>query len=214
MTPEEGVIKYRLEFTEAPPVPSPELREINAWRKLLYLTRLIGQDPDRYDGFAYGNISQRLAPLDAREHQRQFVISGTNTGQHEDLGEEHYAIVTEYNPDRNLVVAQGPLRPSSESLTHGTIFDLDRTAQVVIHAHSPHIWRHAQTLNIPTSPRTAAYGTPEMAEAVRCLFRETDVRDRRILAMGGHEDGIVSFGPDFRVAGFVLLEHLTRAFQL
>ncbi len=44
------------------------------------------------------------------------------------------------------------------------------------------------------------YGTPEMAREVQRLFRETDVRARRIFAMAGHKDGIVAFGQDFREA--------------
>ena len=44
------------------------------------------------------------------------------------------------------------------------------------------------------------YGTPEMAREVQRLFRETDVRTRKIFAMAGHTDGIVAFGQDFRQA--------------
>ena len=80
-------------------MPFDKSREINAWRKILYMTQLIGQDPARYGGFGYGNISQRLAPFDAAERQRRFVISGTQTGELADLTEEHYATVLECHPD-------------------------------------------------------------------------------------------------------------------
>lgn len=214
MKQQEGVIKFQLQFSQAPPVPFDQLSEINAWRKMLYLTQLIGQDPNRYGGYGYGNISQRLEPFEAPELQRRFIISGTQTGNLTDLNENHYAIVLACHPDQNLIMAEGPIRPSSESLTHGTLYALDSSLRFVMHAHSPHIWRHAQHLDIPITREKVAYGTPEMAEEVRRLFRDSSVRDRHIFSMGGHEDGIVSFGRTAEEAGAVLLNALVRAFQL
>lgn len=214
MKEQEGVIKFQLQFTQGPPIPFDQLREVNAWRKMLYLTQLIGQDPNRYGGFGYGNISQRLEPFEAPGLQRRFVISGTQTGNLADLSEAHYAIVLECYPDRNLIVGEGPIRPSSESLTHGTLYALDSSLRFVMHAHSPHIWHHTRELDIPMTRESVAYGTPEMAEEVHRLFRDSPVRERHIFSMGGHEDGIVSFGRTAEKAGAVLLNALVRAFQL
>ncbi len=213
MQQQEGVIRFRLQFTQAPPTPFDDLREINAWRKILYLAELIGQNPDWYGGFGYGNISQRLEPFDAPEHQRRFVVSGTQTGGVADLTEEHYATVLVCHPEQNLIVAEGPIRPSSESLTHGMLYALDDSLRCVIHVHSPHIWRNAQALGIPITREGVAQGTPEMAEEARLLFRDTWVREQIIFAMGGHEDGVVSFGQTAEEAGTVLISYLARAFQ-
>jgi len=211
---QEGVIRFRLQFAQAPPIPGDDLCEINAWRKILYLLQLIGQGPDRYGGFGYGNISQRLEPFDAPEHQRRFIVSGTQTGGLADLTGEHYATVLECYPERNFIVAEGPSRPSSESLTHGMLYALDNSLRCVIHVHSPHIWRSAQALDIPTTREGVAQGTPEMAAETRQLFRDTAVRERLIFAMGGHEDGVVSFGQTVEEAGMVVVHYRARAFQL
>ena len=53
---EEGVIRFDLEFTAAPPVTIPGLDELNAWRRILRQLGLIGQDPDRYGGYGFGNL--------------------------------------------------------------------------------------------------------------------------------------------------------------
>jgi len=214
VSPQEGIIKFQLQFAQAPPLSFDQLREINAWRKVLHLIQLIGQYPDRYYGFGYGNISQRLGPFDAPEHQRRFVISGTQTGGLTDLTEEHYATVLACYPDRSLIVAEGPIQPSSESMTHGTLYALDNSLRCVVHAHSPHIWRSAQALGIPVTREGVAYGSPEMAEEVSRLFRDTLVRDYLIFAMGGHEDGVVSFGQTAEEAVTVLVRYLAQAFQL
>ena len=214
MESQEGVIRFQMQFTPAAPVPYDRLREVNAWRKILHLARLIGQDPARYDGFGYGNISQRLGPFDAPEQRGRFVISGTQTGHLADLTGEHYATVLACHPERNLVVAAGPIRPSSESLTHGMLYAVDDSLRCAIHVHSPHIWRSARALGIPVTDGRVAQGTPEMAEEVQRLFRETRVRDHLIFAMGGHTDGVVSFGTNCAEAGMVLISYLAQAFQL
>ena len=109
---------------------------------------------------------------------------------------------------------EGVIKFQSESLTHGTIYDLVDEARLVIHAHSPHIWRHGAALDLPTTDPTVAYGTPEMAAAVRSSFARTRVRERLIFSMGGHEDGVVSFGRTAEEAGTVMLNYLAWAFAL
>jgi hypothetical protein len=82
-----------------------------------------------------------------------------------------------------------------------------------MHAHSPHIWRHAAELQLPMT-EDVPYGTPEMAQEVARLYRESDVAQKRIFGMAGHEDGIVTFGATAEEAGFVMLGTLARALQL
>lgn len=66
---EEGVIRFGLEFTAAAPVSIPCLGELNAWRRILWQLGLIGQDPGRYGGYGFGNISRRIQPYDAPENR-------------------------------------------------------------------------------------------------------------------------------------------------
>ena len=48
VTEKEGVIQYQLDFTAGPSPDFEQINELNAWRRILYLLHLIGQDPDRY----------------------------------------------------------------------------------------------------------------------------------------------------------------------
>ncbi len=213
MATKEGVIKFEMDYAVAPALPEEQLRELNAWRKMMYLTELIGQTPERYSGFGFGNISCRVDyPCDSG--QPPFAITGTQTGGAADLTPADYVVVTACYPDTNRLVAEGPVKPSSESLTHGIIYAQDDSIRWVMHAHSPHIWCNAAALALPMTAADVAYGTPEMAAEVARLFRESDVATRRIFGMAGHEDGIVAFGVTAEEAGFVLLGYLARAFQL
>lgn len=211
MTQQEGVIKFDLRFSPAPPLPMAELAELNAWRCILFQLGLVGQDPGRYEGLGYGNVSWRRPPFDAPPTERAFVISGTQTGGLAELGAEHYALVTACDPAANRVDATGPLRPSSEALTHGALYALDAGLRCVLHVHSPLLWHQAGALGLPRTDPGAAYGTPAMAAEVARLYAEPAVRAGGILAMGGHEDGLVAFGADCEAAGMVLLRWLARA---
>lgn len=211
---EEGVVKFDLQYTETGPAPAETLAELNAWRRILWQLALIGQDPARYGGYGFGNVSMRITPLDAAPGKRQFVISGTQTGGLEILGATHYSVVNTYDPQTNRVDAGGPVRPSSESLTHGMIYDLDTGIHAILHVHSPHIWQQADALDIPVTDAAVAYGTPGMALEVARLFRITDVLHRGIFSMGGHEDGIVAFGTTPAEAGGILLNTLARSYSI
>lgn len=116
--PGEGITKFNLHFSPAAPLPFDQLREINAWRRILFQLRLIGREADRYGGFAYGNISRRLAPFTGPAHKRAFLITGSQTGGLAQLGGEHFAVVLECDPEGNRIVAEGPMQPSTESITH------------------------------------------------------------------------------------------------
>ena len=207
----EGVIKYQDKSIETK-LNFPDIKELNSWRQIFYIKNLIGKDKSRYEGNGYGNISQRLQDIPKPENKRSFIITGSQTGGLENLTKKHYALVLEYYPERNLIISQkGPINASSEAMTHGTIYDADEKIKFVFHVHSPEIWNNAEKLGIPITKREVSYGTPEMADEVNRLFRDTNVKNINILSMGGHEDGIFSFGETADKAGTLILNYLARA---
>ncbi len=211
---EEGIIKFRQEYKEGPALGHELLMELDSWRRAFYYLSLIGQYHGKYDNARYGNVSQRLEPFNSEPNKRRFAITGSQTGHLEYLTPGHYAVVAEYYPEQNLVISEGPIKASSESMTHGTIYDLDDEVRFVFHAHSHAMWENARALEIPETSADVEYGTPEMAEEVRKLFRDTDVRKKKILSMEGHEDGIFTFGGTSKVAGMVMTSYLARALEI
>lgn len=207
---QEGVIKFQYKFFPYPAVHSKNIETLNHWRNILYNKKLIGQSPDRYDGAGYGNVSKRCPPFYQTRNKRSFFITGSQTGLIQKLSPEHYTTVLEYYPQDNYIIAEGPTKPSSESLTHGAIYDADDTVRYVFHTHDPGIWHRATEMNIPTTNANVAYGTVEMAEEVKRLFRSTNVRDIKILSMAGHEDGVISFGRSAEEAGNVMLQYFSK----
>lgn len=212
MNEAEGVIKFQLEFAEAEPLPPSLLTELNAWRQVLVQLQMIGRTPTRYNNDGFGNISRRLSDDRLHDYANPFVVSGTQTGGIAELTAVHYATVLHCIPDENRVIAEGPMRPSSESMTHGMVYALAPTVNWVMHVHEPAIWQRASHLEIPTTSPAVSYGSPEMSSEVARLFQETAVSQKRIFAMAGHQDGIVSFGKTADEAGQVLVRYLAKAF--
>jgi ribulose-5-phosphate 4-epimerase/fuculose-1-phosphate aldolase len=209
----EGVTKFDLVFTPSAPLPTAILRALNAWREILWRSRLIGNDPARYGGAGFGNVSRRLANGSDRR-RLGFAITGTQTGALARLDASHYAIVTACDPARNRIAAEGPVAPSSESLTHGMLYRIDPSIGFIFHVHSPDIWRARVVLKLPTTAADVPYGTQAMAAEMRRLKRSGALMRRRIVVMAGHEDGVIAFGRSADQAGVVLLRMLARALEI
>ena len=210
----EGVTKFRLAFKKKPPLPPAAVSALEGWRKILYRLGLIGQDPARYEGVGFGNLSRRLPEWDGPGRSVPFLVTGTRTGHLQELNENYYSVVLRCFPAENRIEAEGPVPPSSESMTHGTIYQLDPSVRGVMHIHSPDIWENAARLDLPSTPAGAAYGTPAMAREVERLCRDGALKRRKAFVMGGHRDGVVVFGGGLDECGRELISLLAAALTL
>lgn len=200
----DGVTQYRLDWRRSEAVTCERWSLLNDWRTVLHDRGVIGQCPERYAGVGFGNVSCRL-------QGNEFLVSGTQTGHMRELTLEHYAHVLSCDVHRNHVQAQGPIAPSSEAMTHFMIYQCVPTAQFVLHVHAPALWRAAPALGIPVTPPGIGYGTPAMADAVAAIIETGNVS---MIAMGGHEDGVIAWGEDVSQLGWALCEALDKAAAL
>ncbi len=117
----------------------------------------------------------------------------------------------DYDLAKNSVTCKGPAKASSESLTHAMLYDLLPDIQAVIHVHHKALWD--QLLNqVPTTSKRIPYGTPEMAFEVKKLFEVSDLKNKKIFVMAGHDDGIITFGKDLAEAAAILFSY-AKPFQ-
>ena len=214
MTLREGVTRFEARHSDGP-LPARRFgaaaTALAGWRSIMADLGLVGQDAARYDGAGYGNVSIRVGPFPGRRGARPFLISGTQTGGRACVGLDDFALVERYVIAENRVVSRGPIRPSSESMTHGAVYDLGGHIRCVLHAHCPTIWRRRAVLKLPTTAAHIDYGTPEMAREIERLARSTALLARPLLAMGGHEDGVIAFGRNPDEAGRMLVATLAAA---
>ena len=169
--------------------------ELNEYRRKLRELGLIGVDAN---GVGFGNLSIRDGATS------RFYITGSATGGIADLIPSHYARVVAYDFAKNWLRCEGSTVASSESLTHAAVYESDPTVFSVIHGHDVKLWAALLEEEAPATPKGVEYGTPEMAYAVRNLFKVTDVKRRKIFAMAGHEGGVAAFGRDVGEAFGVL----------
>lgn len=215
-TETEGVVQFAYSLSQGTATPlQPDLL---AWRELLVRAQLIGQDPDRYGGYAYGNLSARLAATGAgarisSDAQGLFIVSASQAAHRAHNDPATWTTIDSFNLERFWVEARGELPPSSETMTHAMIYSAEPNARFVFHAHSPEIWRNADALQLPATPADVPYGSPQMSQAVIDLLAANLSRPLVFVTLG-HEDGVFALGPTARDAGGLLTSYLARALTL
>jgi L-ribulose-5-phosphate 4-epimerase len=188
-------VKFTYQRAHADIAPFDGLAELNAYRRKLLEQRLMGVDSN---GVGFGNLSVRDG------WRASFYITGSATGGLPDLALTDCVRVVAYDFARNWLRYEGAAIPSSESLTHAAIYESDPSTSAVIHCHDSNLWRTLLD-RVPTSSKSVAYGTAEMAYEIMRLFTGSDVRSRQIFVMAGHEGGIVAFGKNLEQAFDVLM---------
>lgn len=179
----DGIIKYNFDFQRSSPLKEVEFLEIEMVRERLFALNLIGVTDD---GIGFGNISQRV-------NKDSFVITGTQTGHLENLEGKHYSLIEAYNDKEFYLKSSGAIKPSSEALTHGTIYNLSSDIGGVIHIHSKEIWNF-MLKNDYLKTKDVEYGTEEMIDEVNRIFSRINPLGNPKFVMAGHEDGVMVFG--------------------
>jgi hypothetical protein len=197
---DEGTTGFICEWLPAPAPPRHHVEALNAWRRRLFGLHLIGSYEN---GTGFGNLSVR-----AEDPECAFVITATDTGHLSELEADHYVLVTAVDLENGRVRCQGPARASSESMTHYALYACSSDTAVVIHVHHAGLWRNLYG-RVPTTSPEAVCGTKAIASEVKRLFDAGDLGSEGLLVMGGHPDGLISFGLTLEAAG----ERLLRAYH-
>ena len=181
----EGYIKFNCIWEQKEGGFSDEIyAQLETARRQLYKLGLIGMYPD---GIGFGNISARGNDVGS------FIISGSATGKLACLKQSDYAKVTDYHISENTVYCSGLTQASSESLTHAAVYQFLPEVGSVVHVHCLWLWEKLMKV-YPTTSSEIEYGTPEMAKTVGKLASEINSREEKIIVMGGHREGILTFG--------------------
>jgi ribulose-5-phosphate 4-epimerase/fuculose-1-phosphate aldolase len=181
----EGVVKYSVKHETARITFPAEMPEFFSWRQRLRALQLIGEDSH---GLGYGNLSVRLYATPT------FLITSSQSSGLLEVDQQHFARVTVVDLDRNFLRSVGERPPSSEALTHAALYQMHGGIRSVVHVHSRDIWT-AWRDRLPTSRDEVPYGTPEMAYEMIRLHKRSALGRLGVIVMGGHQDGVIAFGP-------------------
>lgn len=185
--PDEGYIKFNYNWTKSE-LPKVDLEELIFWRQELYNAKLIGAYPD---GIGFGNISQRYAG-------NKFIISASTTGNISKLDKSHFALVEDFDLEKNHLSCIGQMPASSESLSHAAIYQALENVHAIVHIHNLDLWKNKFNI-LPTTSPEISFGTPALAYAIQELTKKSET-DFGIIVMGGHKEGLISYGTDIAAA--------------
>lgn len=191
----EGYTKFAVHVTDGEVPGSPALDRLNEVRTELHDLGLIGVLPD---GIGFGNVSLRLPGSE------KFIISGTATGSRRVLDWTDYCRVDSFDVPRNDVFCTGRIAASSESMSHGSVYQANPAVGCVIHIHSRAVFRFMLDSGYARTSEQAAYGTPQIAQETVQLVRDAGAA-QGLFVMAGHEDGVIAYGPDAETARQLLL---------
>jgi len=196
MQPDEGYIKFNINWEEKEfNFSSVDFQSLNTCRNNLFNLGLMGAYSN---GIGYGNIS-------IRRINNEFIISGSATGNIENLSQEHYSLIKGYNIQNNTIKCEGLTKASSESLSHAAVYESNSEIKAVIHIHHLKMWE--KYLNeLPTTDKKAEFGTPEIADEMKKLV----TKNSGILIMGGHQEGIISYGKSLNQAENIILTYFNK----
>jgi ribulose-5-phosphate 4-epimerase/fuculose-1-phosphate aldolase len=191
----EGNVKYAAKHTISPPLEVPHWASINDARTRLHTLGLVGVTQE---GIGFGNVSIRY-------RENEFLISGTSTGSLPELTPREYCLVSAFDLEQNQVISSGPVKASSESMTHGAVYQACANANCVIHIHSRKIFDAMLGARCVCTPKDAEYGTPEIALAIGKCVRESG-KDEGQIVLAGHDEGVIAYGPNVERALDLVLD--------
>jgi L-ribulose-5-phosphate 4-epimerase len=200
---DDGVIKFSFsQFIETSPLDFQEYSSLEKARKKLFALDLIGEYLPEKIGFGNLSIKKDFSEL-KRTSFPQFLISGTQTGSLKNLNGEHYTRVVDGSLESQSINCHGPIRASSESLTHAGIYMASSKIKVILHVHHHELWSKMLERDYPKTNKETAYGTKEMAQEVYSII-EADPEG--ILVMQGHKDGVIFYAESIEKALLQTLE--------
>ncbi len=196
MAIDEGYIKYKSTHISGIQPHYFWIRNQNRIRTELFDLGLIGVTPE---GIGFGNISSRLSMSDS------FIISGAATGNKRELKESDYSEVLSFDIEKNSVTCIGKIKSSSESMTHGAIYHLNKAIKCVIHVHHSSMWEYMISHHYDTTSPDAAFGTQELATEIRDIVKGKGLL-KGIIALKGHKDGVIAYGQELNEVKDLILE--------
>ena len=191
----EGYVKYNALHKDAPAIEAPLWEELNGARTKCRKLGLVGVCPN---GIGYGNLS-------VRHGNEEFLISGTATGAKPVLEKRDYCLVKSFDIARNSVTSEGPVQASSESMTHGAVYLARKGVNCVIHIHSKKIFDSMIRGNYSSTPKEAAFGTPDIALAIGKCAQDSG-KDEGQIVLAGHDEGIIAYGANIQRALELIME--------
>jgi ribulose-5-phosphate 4-epimerase/fuculose-1-phosphate aldolase len=191
----EGKIRFNVIFVSAEVPSDARIEALKEWCRKFQRN---GLTPE-FEGNYTGNLSFRC--------EDGFVITASGLKSKQNLSNDCFVYVKNYDEQSNSVYVEGRRQPSSEAVMHHLIYKAHKEVNAVFHGHNKAIVANAEKLAFPVTEREHEPGTIELAkEALKALDNQN------LVVLKNH--GFVSVGSTMREAGELALAILKRSKDL
>jgi ribulose-5-phosphate 4-epimerase/fuculose-1-phosphate aldolase len=191
----EGKIRFNISFVSAEVPSDARIEELKEWCRRFQRS---GLTPE-FEGNYTGNLSFRF--------REGLVITASGLKSKENLSNDCFVYVKNYDEPTNTVYIEGSRQPSSEAVMHYLIYKTRKEVNAVFHGHNKAIIMNAEKLGFPVTEREYDPGTIELAK--ECL---KVLGAKKLIVLRNH--GFVSLGRTMKKAGELALATLKRSKEL
>jgi len=191
----EGKIRFNTIFVSDQVPVDPRVDELKKWCERFQKS---GLTPE-FEGNYTGNLSFRS--------KEEFIITASGLKNKQNLSNDCFVYVKNYDQQSNTVYVEGRRQPSSESVMHYLIYKARKEVNAVFHGHNKAIVMNAEKLGLRVTEKEYESGTTALAtEALKALD------DKNLVVLQNH--GFVSLGGTMKEAGELALATLKRGKEL
>ena len=177
-------------------VPSDaKIDELKEWSERFQKNGLTPEIEGNYTG----NLSFRS--------KEGFIITASGLKSKENLSNDCFVYVKNYDEQSNTAYIEGSRQPSSEAVMHFLIYKTHKEINAIFHGHNDAIIMNAEKLGFPVTEREYEPGTIELAKEVLKVLG-----DKNLIVLKNH--GFVSLGRTMKEAGELALATLKRSKEL
>jgi len=188
----EGRIRFNTVFVSDQALSDARIDELKEWCERFQRN---GLTPE-FEGNYTGNLSFRSG--------EGFVITVSGLKSKENLTDDCFVYVKDYEEQSNTFYVEGKKQPSSESVMHSLIYTSHEEVNAVFHGHNDTIVANAKKLGVSVTEKEYDSGTIALAkEALKVLG------DNNLIVLKNH--GFVSLGRTMKEAGELALATLKRS---
>jgi ribulose-5-phosphate 4-epimerase/fuculose-1-phosphate aldolase len=188
----EGKIRFNTVFVSDKIYSDAKIVELKEWSEKFQKN---GLTPE-FEGNYTGNLSFRSG--------EDFVITASGLKNKENLTDDCFIIVKNYEKKTNTFIVEGKKKPSSESIMHYLLYRMCVDVNAVFHGHNDLIVKYAEKLKLPVTRKEYESGTIELAKEVLKVLG-----DKKLIVIRNH--GFVSLGTTMKQAGEQALATLTQS---
>ena len=187
----EGRIRFKTVFVSTKAPRDARIEELKDWSEQFQENGLTPVVEGNYTG----NLSFRF--------REGFVVTASGLKSKENLADDCFVYVEDYDEASNTFYVWGKKLPSSESVMHHLIYRSNAGVYAVFHGHCDVIVADAERLGLPVTGKEYGSGTVELAREVLKVMG-----DSKLVVLRNH--GFVALGGSMREAGELALATLRR----